>query len=90
MIPWAAHHQVLVSVVGTWLLNNIVSAFISSMPAPTKDSTTKYVYWFKVLNTIMGNLQRAKSTAIEGSPNWNDAVTAHMDKVNNIKGANPQ
>jgi len=67
------HHPYLASTIATWLFNNIVTALISNLPAPTKDSTPNYVYWFKVLNTIIGNLQRAKSTALEQSPNWQDA-----------------
>lgn len=71
-----AHPYMIASIVSlsTWVLNNIITVMITSLPAPTKDSSAKYVYWFKVLNTIIGNLQRAKSTAIERSPNWQDAV----------------
>lgn len=82
-----AHHPVLLSAVGTWLLNNVVSALISSLPAPTKDSSMQYVYWFKVLNTIIGNVKRAQSTALEQSPNWEDAIQKHLAGMNG--GANP-
>jgi len=73
------------AIVGTWIFNNIVTALISSMPAPTKDSTARYIYWFKVLNTFTGNVKRAQSTAIEQSPNWQAAVDAQMQKVTEEK-----
>lgn len=82
MLRFLAQHPVMVSAVGTWLLNNVVSALISSLPAPTKDSSMQYVYWFKVLNTIIGNVKRAQSTALEQSPNWEDAIQKHLAKVN--------
>jgi len=82
MIQWAARHQALIAIVATWLFNNVLTVLVSSLPAPTKDSTAKYVYWFKVANTIIGNLRRANSTAIEQSPNWQDAVAAHMVRNN--------
>jgi hypothetical protein len=81
-MQWFLHHQWIVSIAATWIFNNVVTVLVSSLPAPTKDSSQKYVYWFKVLNTIIGNLQRANSTALEKSPNWQDAIDAHMAKVN--------
>lgn len=73
------NHPYSASVISTWLFNNIVTVLITSMPAPTKESGQGYVYAFKVLNGIMGNLKRAQSTAIENSPNWQDAVTKHIN-----------
>ena len=73
--------QHYVVIIWTWIVNNVISVMITSMPSPTKNSSVGYVYCFKVLNTIVGNLARAKSTAVENSPNFQDAV----DKVN--KGA---
>jgi hypothetical protein len=81
-MKWLAAHPYASAVVATWILNNVISALVSSLPAPTKDSSPKYVYWFKVANTIIGNLRRAQSTAIENSPNWAAAVAAHLEKVN--------
>lgn len=78
MIQWIVRHPVLMSAVGTWIFNNIVTVLISSLPAPTKDSSANYVYWFKVSNNFIGNLQRAHSTAIELSPNWQDAIEKHV------------
>ena len=74
-------HPYLVSVAGTWIFNNIITVMISSLAAPTKESSASYVYWFKVLNSITGNLKRAQSTALENSPNWQDAVNAHLQKL---------
>jgi hypothetical protein len=65
----------------SFVFNNIVTVLVSELPAPTKDSTAKYIYWFKVLNTIVGNLKRAHSTAIEQSPNLKAAVDAHVQNL---------
>lgn len=60
--------------VATWLVNNVITALVQNLPAPTATSTEKYKYWFKVANTIIGNLARAKNTSIENSPNFWPAV----------------
>ena len=73
-------HPTLIPVILTWLSNNVVTAFISSLPAPTKDSSQNYIFWFKFCNTLAGNFQRAKSTALEQSPNFHDAVAIAVDK----------
>lgn len=71
-------HPYTASIIATWIFNNIISALIGNLPAPTKDSSAKYVYWFKVLNTVIGNIKRAQSTALENSPNWQAAVEKHI------------
>ncbi len=76
-----AAHPYILAVIGTFIFNNIITALISNLPAPTKDSSVKYQYWFKVANTISGNLQRAKSTAIEQSPNFQAAVAAEISRL---------
>lgn len=63
-------HQVL----GTFILSTVWTAVISSLEAPTKDSGPFYVFLFKFLNSLAGNIKRAQSTAIEKSPNFLDAV----------------
>lgn len=68
------YHPYLSTTAATWIFNNIVTAFVSSFPAPTKSSGTFYVWWFTFSNTVIGNVKRAQSTAIEKSPNWEDAV----------------
>ena len=67
-------HPYILTVISTWIFNNIITALISSLPSPTKDSSIKYVYWFKVLNSIMGNISRAAGSHVESSPNFQDAV----------------
>jgi len=59
---------------------------VSLLPAPTKDSTPRYVWWFKSLNTFIGNLQRAKSTALEQSANWPTAVDAQIEAFARRRG----
>jgi hypothetical protein len=81
VISWVIKHPALASIIGTWVFNNIVTVLVSSLPAPTQDSSAKYVYWFKVANTIIGNIARANSTALEKSPNWEAAVNAHIAKL---------
>ena len=85
-MTWILHHQALVAIIGTWLFNNVITVLVSSLPAPTKDSSQRYIYWFKVTNTIIGNVRRAANTAIEQSPNWQSAVNAHIENLAN--GAN--
>ena len=62
----------------TWIFNNIITNAVSSIPAPTKDSTPTAVWWFQFLNRFVGNVQRAKNSRIEDSPNWRDAVDQHI------------
>jgi hypothetical protein len=81
MIAWILRHPAFASIIGTWVFNNIITVLVSSLPAPTKDSKPSYVYWFKVANTIIGNVARANSTALEKSPNWEAAVNAHIAKL---------
>ena len=55
----------------------VADVFISSLESPTKDSSTSYRYWFRVLNKFAANWQRAGNTSIEQSPNWQAAVEKH-------------
>lgn len=84
-------HPAIFATVCTWIFNNIVTAFITSFPAPTKTSSTFYIWWFTFSNTVIGNIQRAKSTRIEQSPNWQDAVSQHIQntQVNTQGTQNP-
>ncbi len=81
MIKFGIAHPYLFSAIATFLFNNVISAMVSNLPAPTKDASVKYVYWFKVANTVIGNLQRAKSTSIEQSPNFQAAVDARIEQL---------
>jgi len=64
----------LLSSLGTWVFNNVVTVLVGELQAPTATSTEKYKYWFRVLNKFVGNKQRANSTSIENSPNFLPAV----------------
>ncbi len=88
MMQFLAAHP-WIYIVATFLFNNVVTALVSNLPAPTKDSTAKYVYWFKVSNTIVGNVKRANSTAVEASPNFLAAVDAHLAKLEEQKTWQP-
>jgi hypothetical protein len=74
-------HPYLIASAVTYFFNNVITALVSSLPAPTRDSSIKYQYWFKAANTIIGNVQRAKSTAIEQSPNFQAAVAAEISRL---------
>jgi hypothetical protein len=52
----------------------IVSAAIGAMPSPGPTDGRGYQFLFKFLNTIGGNLSRAFSAYVEGSPNFPAAV----------------
>jgi hypothetical protein len=67
-------HQVL----GTMIGGAVWNAFVGSLAAPTKDSSAYYVFLFKFCNTLAFNFARAKSTSIENSPNFQDAVNRYL------------
>lgn len=67
-----------ITVIGTWLFNNVVTVMVTALPAPTKDSSKLYTYWFSVVNGVMGNIKRAENTHVEDSPNWQDAVEKYV------------
>lgn len=76
------HPYTILGIVGpvvTWIFNNIVTNAVSSLPAPTKDATQRYIFWFKFLNKFVGNMQRADSTRLEDSPNFQDAMRKAID-----------
>ena len=80
-IQYLLKHPWILSILGTWVFNNVITVLVSSLPAPTKDASAKYVYWFKVLNTVIGNVKRAQIPRIEDSPNWQAAVDAHVQHL---------
>lgn len=57
------------------------SALVDGMPAPTKNSGIAYQWTFRSLNIFAANPFRAKSTSIESSPNFQDAVNVQTDKA---------
>ena len=68
----------VITATATWVFNNIFTAAVASMPAPTKDSTAKYIFWFQFLNKLVGNYLRAHASNIENSPNFKDAVEKYI------------
>jgi len=77
------------AIIGTFLVNYVWSAFVSALPAPTVQSTTMYQFAFKFLNILAANISRAKSTAVEGSPNWAPAVAQQVQAVTGMTPVPP-
>ena len=69
-----------VTAAATWVTNVGFSRVVSALPAPTAKSTDRYVFWFKLLNNLVGNKSRANDTSVESSPNFQDAVNLHLAK----------
>lgn len=63
-------HPYIATLVSYWA----ASAFIGALPAPMANSTQLYLFFFKFTNTFVGNLLRAYSSKVEGSPNFQQAV----------------
>ena len=62
------------AILGTFITQYVWAAFIGALAAPTAQSSSMYVFWFKFLNGIAGNIARAKSANVESSPNFQPAV----------------
>ncbi len=51
----------------------------NSLPAPTAQDSSRYVFWFKFVNNMAGNTERAKNNArVEDSPNFIAAAENYM------------
>jgi hypothetical protein len=77
------HWSVLVAVaLALWgAFNTAMSAISNSLPAPTAQSTPRYIFWFRVVNYGGFNWNRAKNISrIEDSPNFIPAAEAYMQK----------
>lgn len=71
--------QILAALTSTWTaINYAFNKIANALPAPTKDDGPGYVRWFKFVNNMAGNTERAKNTAIENSPNFIPAAEAYM------------
>jgi hypothetical protein len=77
LVTWATNHQVI----ATFLVTTVASGFLGALPAPTKDSSPEYVFTFKFVNAVIGNVMRAISTKVENSPNFQDAVKIQNAEV---------
>lgn len=64
-----------------WVWNS----FIGALAAPTAISTEEYKFWFRFLNLLAANIERAKGPKVEASPNFQDAVNIHNAKVGEEK-----
>lgn len=70
-------HPYISTLVSYWVL----SAFIGALPAPTATSNSLYKFIFSFANSLGGNILRALSTRVEGSPNFQDAVNIQNAKT---------
>lgn len=70
---WFAHSEI-----AHFTLYIAVSAFISSMPAPTANSGVAYRWAFGMFNILAANISRATSTTLEKSPNFQAALNAQQ------------
>lgn len=68
------------STISSLIAYYIAISFTGSLPAPTARSTMFYQFVFKFVNTLAGNLARAYSSRVEGSPNFQDAVNTQNAK----------
>ncbi len=77
--------QILAFLSTSWTVINAIGSRVSaSLPAPTKDSTAKYIWWFQFVNNYLAlNPERGKTlAAIENSPNFIPAAEKYMqDKL---------
>jgi len=79
ILNFASQHPVWWATLWTTVTGAIGFLFsnaVSSLPAPTAQSTQKYQFWFKFLNRVAANSARANNSAVENSPNFQDAVNA--------------
>ncbi len=70
-----------------WFANNKATKLVSAFPMPTKDSTPRYIFWFKFFNNLVGNEKRAELPPLEKSPNFQDAVAQHVEKALSAQGS---
>lgn len=74
-------HPYISTLVSYWVL----SAFIGALPAPTATSNSLYKFVFTFTNGLGGNILRALSTRVEGSPNFQSAVNIQNAKTGTDK-----
>jgi hypothetical protein len=70
-----SQHPYWATAILTWVSNYGISAFTSSLPAPTATSSPFYVFVFKFTTAILAqNPSRAIGTKVEASPNFQAAM----------------
>lgn len=76
LLSFPTQHPYAFAAISTWVTNYGVSAFVSSLPAPTAKSSPLYQFFFKFATTILAqNPSRGlKPPAVETSPNFQDSV----------------
>lgn len=74
LISWFMAHQIL----GTMAAGAIWNSYVGSLDAPTAKSSPYYRFLFKFSNALAFNFQRARSTSIENSPNFEAAVKKYV------------
>lgn len=73
-------HPFWATAIMTWLGNYGVSAFVSSLDAPTATSGPWYRFFFKFVTAVLAqNPTRAANTKIETSPNFIPAAQKAVD-----------
>lgn len=80
-LNWIIAHwvQIIAALQTLWIaVRESFNRIANALPAPTKDSTDKYVFWFKFVNRMAGNTQRAEEHSIESSPNFIPAAEAYV------------
>ena len=70
MTSFLAAHQTIITLAAYY----VFGALVGGMPAPSATSSNAYRWAFSSLNILASNISRAKSTTLENSPNWQDAV----------------
>jgi uncharacterized protein (DUF1697 family) len=83
LIAWIAAHWVTILAAATsaWIfIRESFNKIANALPAPTKDSTERYRWWFRFVNNMAGNSERADNHSIESSPNFVPAAEAYMQK----------
>ena len=74
IIAFAQQHPYIFSASVTYGTSYVITVLVTNMEAPTAQSTSRYRYWFKVLNAFAGALARAANSRVERSPNFEAAV----------------
>jgi len=81
-----SQHPYWATAILTWVSNYGVSAFVSSLPAPTATSSAFYVFCFKFTTAILAqNPTRASNSTVESSPNFIPAVNIQNAKTGEAK-----
>lgn len=85
LIQWIDSHGLVLLI---WF--TVTNICVGYLPAPTKDSSPFYVWFFKVSNSLVFAFARAFRSRVENSPNFQDAVKIAMNggsKTNDSQSA---